>query len=80
LPKPALLRAVGESVAAAPPLKRWLDWRGDAVVSVAVPLTARDASLGRLFNFLPMDERSVSAIAGHIDAPFFFRRHRPSVD
>lgn len=79
LPKPALLRAVGESVAAAPPLKRWLDWRGDAVVSVAVPLNGRDAGLGRLFNFLPMDERSVSPIAGHIDAPFFADIDRRSI-
>jgi hypothetical protein len=79
LPKPALLRAVGESLAAAPPLKRWLDWRGDAVVSVAVPLDGRDAGLGRLFNFLPMDERSVAPIAGHIDAPFFADIDRRSI-
>ena len=79
LPKPELLRAVRDSIAAAPPLKRWLDWRGDAVVSVAVPLAGVEAGLGRLFNFLPMDERSVSPIVGHIDAPFFSDIDRRSI-
>ncbi|WP_206453806.1 sacsin N-terminal ATP-binding-like domain-containing protein [Aurantimonas marina] len=70
LSKQPLLEAVKSSLSVAPPLKRWLDWRGDALVSVAVPLTGVKAS-GRLFNFLPMDDMSKSPIVGHVDAPFF---------
>ncbi|MEI9986426.1 MAG: ATP-binding protein [Aliidongia sp.] len=71
LPKVAVLSAVRESIAAASPLKRWLAWKGDAVVSVAVPLGSTTLSAPRLYNFLPMDDQAVSPMAGHIDAPFF---------
>ena len=33
----------------------------------------------RLFNFLPMDDRAVSPMAGHIDAPFFADIDRRSI-
>jgi hypothetical protein len=69
LPKEAVLAAVAESIPAAPPLKRWLAWKGDAVVSIAVCLDKAVAP--RLYNFLPMDDHAVSPMAGHIDAPFF---------
>lgn len=69
LPKEAVLAAVEESIPAAPPLKRWLAWKGDAVVSIAVSLD--NAVAPRLYNFLPMDDHAVSPMAGHIDAPFF---------
>lgn len=67
--KDAVLAAVAESIPAAPPLKRWLAWKGDAVVSIAVCLDKAVAP--RLYNFLPMDDHAVSPMAGHIDAPFF---------
>jgi hypothetical protein len=70
LEKPPLLDAIQASLHIAPPLKRWLDWQGEAIVSVAVPLRGRGAA-GRLFNFLPMTENAIAPIAGHIDAPFF---------
>jgi hypothetical protein len=70
LTKPSLLDAIQASLQAAPPLKRWLDWQGEAIVSVAVPLGGRGTA-GRLFNFLPMTENAIAPIAGHIDAPFF---------
>ena len=70
LEKPPLLDAIQASLQVAPPLKRWLDWQGEAIVSVAVPLGGRGAA-GRLFNFLPMTENAIAPIAGHIDAPFF---------
>lgn len=70
LPKEPLLDAIRASVQAAATLKRWLEWQGEAVVSVAVPLVGRGAA-GRLYNFLPMTENATSPIAGHIDAPFF---------
>ena len=79
LPKPALLEAIRASLTAAPPLKRWLDWRGDAIVSVAVPLGSSGEAAGRLFNFLPMDDRATAPIAGHIDAPFFADIDRRSI-
>lgn len=79
LPKPALLHAVNASITAAPPLKRWLDWKGKAVVSVAVPLEGPMLDAPRLFNFLPMDNRAVSPMAGHIDAPFFADIDRRSI-
>ncbi|PAY09313.1 hypothetical protein CK489_08185 [Bradyrhizobium sp. UFLA03-84] len=79
LPKPAVHDAVRASIAAAPPLKRWLSWKGDAVVSVAVPLDSPILTSPRLFNFLPMDDRAVSPMAGHIDAPFFADIDRRSI-
>lgn len=69
LHKDAVLTAVAKSISAAPPLKRWLAWKGDAVVSIAVCLGKEVAP--RLYNFLPMDDHAVSPMAGHIDAPFF---------
>ncbi|WPB86385.1 ATP-binding protein [Sediminicoccus rosea] len=79
LPKDAVLSAVRDSIPAAPPLKRWLDWKGDAVVSVAVPLGPTPLAQPRCFNFLPMDKQAVSPMAGHIDAPFFADIDRRSI-
>jgi hypothetical protein len=79
LPKVKVLNAVKASISAAPPLKRWLAWKGDAVVSVAVPLDAPVIVTPRLFNFLPMDALAVSPMAGHIDAPFFADIDRRSI-
>jgi len=70
LAKPPLLDAIKASLQAAPPLKRWLDWQGEAIVSVAVPING-NGTAGRLFNFLPMTENAIAPIGGHIDAPFF---------
>ncbi len=70
LPKEPLFDAIRASMQAATTLKRWLEWQGEAVVSVAVPLRGRGAA-GRLYNFLPMTENATSPMAGHIDAPFF---------
>lgn len=79
LPKAAVLDAVRASISAAPPLKRWLSWKGDAVVSVAVPVGGPMLAAPRLFNFLPMDDRAISPMAGHIDAPFFADIDRRSI-
>ena len=79
LAKSAVLDAVRASIGAAPPLKRWLSWKGDAVVSVAVPIGGPMLAAPRLFNFLPMDDRAVSPMAGHIDAPFFADIDRRSI-
>lgn len=71
LAKDRVLAAVAESIPAAPQLKRWLNWKGDAVVSIAVPYEGAAVSQSRLFNFLPMDSSSPAPVAGYIDAPFF---------
>lgn len=78
LPKEPLLDAIRASMHAAATLKRWLEWQGEAVVSIAVPLFGRGAA-GRLYNFLPMSENATSPIAGHIDAPFFADIDRRSI-
>lgn len=77
LQKDTVLAAVAKSIPAAPPLKRWLAWKGDAVVSIAVSLDKAVAA--RLYNFLPMDDHAVSPMAGHIDAPFFADIDRRSI-
>ena len=48
----------------------WLDWKGDAIVSIAV---AADGSpiKGRVYNFLPMGPDAIAPLSGYIDAPFF---------
>jgi hypothetical protein len=80
LPKEEVLEAVKESIPVAPTLKRWLEWKGDAVVSVAVGLRDEAVRTARLFNFLPMDETSVAPIHGYVDAPFFADIDRRSMN
>lgn len=77
LHKDTVLAAVAKSIPAAPPLKRWLSWKGDAVVSIAVCLDK--PVMPRLYNFLPMDDHAVSPMAGHIDGPFFADIDRRSI-
>ena len=75
--------AVKRSLAQESGLKRWLDWKGDAVVSLATPLDGSGLKEGRLYNFLPMGPESVSPLLGHLDAPFFTaidrRRAKPEL-
>lgn len=47
----------------------WLDWEGDATVSLAVAKDGAPLS-GRYYNFLPMGEGAHAPFAGHLDAPF----------
>jgi hypothetical protein len=79
LDKERVLKAVRESIGAAPALKRWLEWKGDAVVSVAVALGPLAVHPPRLFNFLPLDENAHSPLLGHVDAPFFADIDRRSI-
>jgi hypothetical protein len=72
LPKERVLDSVRKSMTLEPGLRKWVDWRGEAVVSVAVPLHGKStASRGRLFNFLPMGAHAECPFFGHLDAPFF---------
>lgn len=78
--KQRVLEAVEKSIPAAPQLKRWLNWKGTPVVSVAVGLSTAAVAQGRLYNFLPMGEEAASPILGYLDAPFFADIDRRNAD
>lgn len=82
VPKASVVDAVKRSIILEPGLKRWINWRGDAVVSVAVPIEGLGLHKGRLFNFLPMGTDAQSPFFGHLDAPFFtsINRERARLD
>jgi hypothetical protein len=71
LEKQRVLSAVEASIGAAPPLKRWRDWKGDAVVSIAVAWDSPTAGESRFYNFLPMGKKPLAPLAGYVDAPFY---------
>ena len=78
--KARVLDAVGRSVSKAPQLKRWLEWKGQPTVSVAVGLSPGAVTAGRLYNFLPMGDAAVAPLLGHLDAPFFAGIDRRDAD
>ena len=78
--KARVLDAVGRSVSKAPQLKRWLEWKGQPTVSVAVGLSPEAVGAGRLYNFLPMGDAAVAPLLGHLDAPFFAGIDRRDAD
>ena len=78
--KTLVLDAVGRSVSRAPQIRRWLDWKGQPTVSVAVGLSSGAVAKGRLYNFLPMGEAAVAPLLGHLDAPFFADIDRRNAD
>ena len=57
----------------------WSDWRGDAVVSLAVT-AAGEPLKGRLYTFLPMGRDVEAPLSGHLDAPFFATIERKHVE
>lgn len=69
--KQRVIDAVRRSISRAPQIGRWLNWKGQPVVSVAVGLSANAVTKGRFYNFLPMGEEAVSPLKGYLDAPFF---------
>ena len=78
--KERLQRAVERSIHRVPQLKRWLNWKGQPVVSVAVGLSPDAVTKGRLYNFLPMGEEATSPLLGYLDAPFFADINRRNAD
>lgn len=69
--KARVLDAVRRSLSRAPQLTRWLDWKGEPVVSIAVSLNKNGITAGHLYNFLPMGEKATAPLLGYLDAPFF---------
>lgn len=78
--KQRVLDAVEQSVSRAPQLKRWLEWKGQPTVSVAVSLSRGAVTTGRLYNFLPMGEAAAAPLLGHLDGPFFAGIDRRDAD
>lgn len=78
--KKQILKAVERSISEVPQLKRWLDWKGQPVVSVAVGLSAHAVTKGRLYNFLPMGKEAASPLIGYLDAPFFAKIDRRNAE
>ena len=78
--KAGVLDAVGRSISRAPQIKRWLDWKGQPTVSVAVGLSPGAVAAGRIYNFLPMGDEAVAPILGHLDAPLFAGIDRRNAD
>ncbi len=70
--------AIRESVEHNRADESWLQWKGDARVSVAVPLGERE--VGRLYTFLPMGGDVAAPLAAHVNAPFITRVARDHLD
>ena len=72
--------AVERSIPSVHQLKRWLDWKGQPQVSVAVGLSTTAVMNGRLYNFLPMAKEARAPLIGYLDAPFFADINRRDAD
>jgi hypothetical protein len=80
LAKERVLESVGKSIPRAPQLKRWLRWKGQPAVSIAIGLFPTTVSEGRLYNFLPMGKEARPPLLGYVDAPFFADIDRRNAD
>lgn len=78
--KEPVIAAVRDSIDRAPALRRWIEWKGQPCVSVAVGLSTAAVLEGQLYNFLPMGSEASSPLLGHIDAPFFADIDRRNTD
>ena len=78
--KERVLDAVKRSVSRAPQIKRWLDWKGQPIVSVAVGLSTGAVTKECFYTFLPMGDEAESPLFGYLDAPFFADIDRRNAD
>ena len=78
--KALVLDAIKRSAPRAPQIERWLHWKGQPTVSVAVGLSPGAVAVGRLYNFLPMGYAAGAPLLGHLDAPFFAEIDRRDAD
>ena len=73
--RPVLARSVAKGEIP----ESWKDWEGRARISIAVPLeTSLDQ--GRLYCFLPLGPEGVAPFAGYLNANFYTKMDRRSVD
>ena len=63
VPESMMQAAISESIDAGRLARAWASWRGDAIVSVALPVGAPLAQ-GRLYTFLPMGKDATAPLAG----------------
>jgi hypothetical protein len=66
--KTRFLDAVRRAIAQRHKVEKWLEWEGDPIVSIAIPLGG-EGQEGRYYAFLPMEQPT--PFNGSIDAPFF---------
>ena len=78
--KTLVLDAVRRSLSRAREIERWLDWKGQPTVSIAIGLSPGAVANGRFYNFLPMGDEAVAPLLGHLDAPFFAEIDRRNAD
>ncbi len=78
--KARVLDAVKRSESRVPQIKRWLEWKGQPTVSVAVGLSPGAVAAGRFYNFMPMGDSAISPLFGYLDAPFFTDIDRRDAD
>ena len=78
--KARVREAVERSMPKVPQLRRWLEWKGQPTVSVAVGLSQAAVDEGRIYNFLPMGDKAAALLLGHLDAPFFAEIDRRNAD
>lgn len=67
-PPARFFKAIEEAIAKRHPVEKWREWKGAAIVSIALPLTS-DARPGVYYAFLPTTK--ASPFNGFVDAPFF---------
>lgn len=75
VPYAAVIDVIQRDVMAEKMPEAWLNWTGDAVVSVAVAADGPPLD-GRLYNFLPMGADAGGPFPGYLDAPFLASLNR----
>jgi len=78
VPESMVRAAISESIDAGRLGRAWASWRGDAVVSVALP-AGPPLDEGRLYTFLPMGVGAAAPLAAYVHAPFFARLDRQTL-
>ena len=79
LTEAAMRGVIEQSVRTGKLPRTWLEWRGPGRVSVAVR-TRGSLRAGVLYNHLPMSATAESPFLGHLNAPFYARLDRTSLD
>ncbi|GHH42180.1 sacsin N-terminal ATP-binding-like domain-containing protein [Lentzea cavernae] len=79
IPEPAITEAIKRSRIDGRLSSGWERWEGDGEVSVAVPL-GQALPQGRLYTFLPMGPEACGPLPAFVNAPFFARLDRRSLN